>query len=207
MRWAHTLLAPDGTTDTLVQDVRLAVGADGDFHLIDDNDADLGREAVWVDGVLYTRHRYGRFLLRDDGEQAAPALRDEPWTTLRATLDLIGHGIDIAPRSGGLAIRRAEPPRPAPRQATGDKRWRESVDVGSAEGSVEVAGGVPVSADLRARYTFTKDGKGVITADVEYRHRLEQGAQVVTPPTDAVPTPVRRSLEDERRHLLGEEEP
>lgn len=181
----------------------LEVAAGGDFHLVHEIGRDDGREAVWVGGVLYTRHRYGAFLTRGGGAETAPKLGEEIWGTLAAQMDAIAHGVDVSQEGGRLVVRAAARPRAPARQPFPEKKWRETVVVESAEGVAALDAGVPVDVTLRATYRFAKEGHAP-RVSLEYAHRVVRASPAIAAPEGAIPTPTRRSLEDERKRLLGE---
>ena len=190
------------TEEDLAEEIHLQVDAGGQYRLVHDNGQGLGKEVVFVGGVLHTRHRYGAFLARPDGAGEAARLRAEAWATLGAYLDTCAHGIEVIDEgSGRLRIALSAAPRRARSQPFPEKQWRESVTVEVAEGRATIEDGVPTVVALRLAYAFQKAGRRP-RVEIDYTHRVTRGVPSIHAP-EALPTPVRRSLEDERKRLLG----
>ena len=200
---AHSKIRMSDGRD-LVEDWTLEADGRGNFHLEHTNDHELGKEAVFLDGVLYTRHRYGTFLERGAEREFAAKLREEAWGVLGATLDLLSPWLDVAREGDRLALGKAPT-----RRAVGlrdsdlpERQWRRSVEVQSLKGWVLLDGDVPTDAELRATYSFLREGKSG-RAELEYTRYLTRGSVSVDRP-EAIPTPTRQRTEPDRQKLLGE---
>ena len=200
---AHSRIRMSDGRD-LVEDWTLEADGRGNYHLEHTNSADLGKEAVFLDGVLYTRHRFGTFLERGKERETADRLREEAWGVLGAYVEMLSPWLDITAEGGRLTLAKAPSRRAvALRDAELPQRqWRRTLEVQSLKGWVLLDGDVPTDAELRASYSFTRDGKAG-RAELEYTRYLTRGVLDVARP-QAIPTPTRRRIEPDRQRLLGE---
>jgi hypothetical protein len=202
----HRMLAHSriGMSDgrELIEDWTLLADGRGNFRLEHTNNQELGKEAVFLDGVLYTRHRFGTFLDRGAERGEAKKLRDEAWGVLGAYLDLLQPWLEVRREDDRLRLKKAARRKAGPRDTDRpERRWRDTVVARSLEGWVLLDGDVPTDAELHARYSFTKDGK-TGTAEMDYTRYLTRGSPELEKP-DAIPTPVLRRIEPDRQRLLG----
>lgn len=181
------------------ENATLEVDALGQYHLVHNIGENHGKEVFLVDGKFASRHRYGALFLRQDGSSAA-RLRQEIWDTLRAQLEVIAHGIDWT--SQGVLMKAAQA-RPAAKQASPERKWRETVQIDTAEGKMVLEQDVPISVTLEVTYRFRKAGHDP-RVEIDYTHSLTHAAPSLAMPDEATPTPKRHSLEDERKRLLGQ---
>jgi hypothetical protein len=188
----------------LVEDWTLEADGRGNYHLEHTNNLELGKEVVFLDGVLYTRHRFGTFLDRGADRETAARLREEAWTVLGAYLEVLAPWLDSRRDGDRLTLTRAASRRAVVLENENfpERQWRKTVEVQALEGWVLLDGDVPTDAELRARYSFVRDGKTGRT-DLEYTRYLTRGALRVARP-EAIPTPTRRRIEPERQRLLGD---
>jgi hypothetical protein len=200
---AHSRLRVSDGRD-LVEDWTLEADGRGNYHLEHTNNLELGKEVVFLDGVLYTRHRFGTFLDRGTDRETAARLREEAWAVLGAYLEVLAPWLDSRRDGDRLTLARAPSRRAIALEDENfpERQWRKTVEVQALEGWVLLDGDVPTDAELRARYSFVRDGKTART-DVEYTRYLTRGALQVARP-DAIPTPTRRRIEPDRRRLLGD---
>src|SRR5262249_13309392 len=72
----------------------IELGAKGAFHALYTNSGDYGREATYVDGMLYLRPRYQRWHQRAPESADEPAqMLDEYFEPVAATWDLLAPGV------------------------------------------------------------------------------------------------------------------
>lgn len=200
---AHSKIVMSDGRD-LVEDWTLEADGHGNFHLEHTNNHDLGKEAVLLDGVLYTRQRYGTFLDRGAEREFAAKLREEAWRVLGATLDPLSPWLDVTREGDRLTLAKAPRRRavPLPDSDFPGRSWRKTVLVSSLTGWVLLDGDVPTDAELRASWSFIRDGKPG-RADLEYTRYLTRGSLSIPRP-EAIPTPTRQRIEPDRQFLLGE---
>jgi len=199
---AHSKIRMDDGRE-LIEDWTLETDGHGNFRLEHTNNHELGKEAVLLDGILFTRHRWGTFLERGADPKEAERLREEAWGVLASYLDLLQAWLDVRRENGRLVLSKARKPHSDARRH-GDRperRWRDTVKVQALRGWVLLDGEVATDAELRASYSFRRDdveGK----ADLEYTRYLTRGSPIIARP-DSVPSPIRLRLEPERKKLLG----
>ncbi|MEZ4365803.1 MAG: hypothetical protein R2939_05885 [Kofleriaceae bacterium] len=209
--------AEGGAVDELAVDTRLELGAGGSFHALSNNSADYGEEIIFLDGQLYLRPRYARWHQRpptDDREPAA--LRTRVVGDLAATWELLAPGAALtdggATTVGGrpahkVTIAPAATPRPNPPEPLRQRAWRATRVIEAVEGEVVLddASGVPLSASLRGRVGFGRDGRAYVMV-LEVRHGVDgigAAPTIAAPPADdVVATPERSTEVDERDDLL-----
>jgi hypothetical protein len=179
----------------------LEVDAKGQFHLVQENNHDGGREIVYVGSALYSRHRYGTFLARDDAATQAMQLREEPWSTLPALAAVFEHSLATTTEGNRVIFGKADKAATITPQASPDKKWRETVQVQSLAGHGVFEGAVPIEVSFRVVFNFVRDSKPG-RMEVEYSHRVTRTAPTIRAPEGALPTPRRHSYEDERKRLL-----
>ncbi|MBK8481386.1 MAG: hypothetical protein IPL40_09470 [Proteobacteria bacterium] len=157
----------------VAQTVELSLDAGGRLWVRKDTHDQYGLELRWLDGWLYLRQRWNRFLRRRASD------RQEPWRLADRAYGLLSDDLELLERFVALdsaravtvlgraawqvALRRAEHPPAAfvggvGRSASAAaRRWRRSVQVELLSGSVSLdrATGAPMLARLRARCSFT----------------------------------------------------
>jgi hypothetical protein len=201
----------------LDETAHIALDADGNFEATLDNSREYGRHALYVDGVMYLRPRFGKYHQRPPADDDEPArVRDEIYGNLAAYLELLGPRIEVsdggALEVAGRSARRitlsaapAERPRPAERLS--QRKWRESAVVRDVSGVVVLdrEAGVPLHASVEGAVGFTRDGR---TFEMRLSLSHELGSigtveAVVAPPAEeTMPTPQRPSEIEERDALL-----
>ena len=188
----------------LIEDWTLEADGRGNWRLEHINNHELGKEAVLVEGVLYTRHRYGTFLSHPPERGESDRLREEAWNVLAAYLDMLHPWLDVRREGDRLVLRKAARRRhdALPETDRPERAWRDTVLVQDLSGWVLLDGDLATDAELHARYSFRRD-KIQTSAELDYTRYLTRGSPTIAVP-EAIPTPVRRRLEPERQKLLGE---
>lgn len=221
----HTATLSSATTveeagkpvSALTDTTKIEIGDAGAFHAIYGNDADYGREVIFVGGKLYLRPRYQRWHGRAPENTEEPAaLRDQYFEPIAATWDLLAPGIelsdkgpaDVAGRPGRkIAIQLSPKPAKPATETVAQKKWREQRTIEAVSGEVilDADKGTPLSVQLAGTVSFMRDGrrfkmKTSITASLS-----AIGTPVaITAPAEAevVATPERKREVDERDYLL-----
>jgi hypothetical protein len=168
-----------------------------------------GMEAVMLDGHLYLRPRYGRFIDRrpEPGEPATLRALGErvvgddvellaPFVTIeeRGAGEVLGrrtHKLALSLKAGAHGEKSDDPAR----------AWRASMTVSELQGTLELDAetGVPRSATLEARYRMQR-ADGPIDVHLTLQETPRAAAPIVAP--DAVPAPRRPHPIVERNQLL-----
>lgn len=210
----ETSAAAPGGSETLSNEVTLRVAANGDYHAVDHNSADLGREVISLGDQLYLRPRYAKWHQRaaQDGE-ASDLLSN--W--------LVSFADYLEPVTGGLALQAAQPithlGRDALRvefakaattkvvaEALAQRKWRESITVQAVAGYavIDRLTGVVVDGELEATLQFLRDGAPT-TMKLAVRQRVALGPVELVPPaaSEVVATPQRLREVDDARALLN----
>jgi hypothetical protein len=231
---ATTTTVRDGASDVehLGDQAVLELGAGGAFHGRYDNDADYGREALFlpataatgsgsaaiaeVPGALFVRPRYQRWHGRAPNDADEPAaLRDQYAAGIAATWELVAPGVEltdrgpreVAGRAGrAIELHRAPTPRPLPAEPLAQRAWRLTRTIDAVDGTVvlDADRGAPLAVDLTATVGFVRDGHK-FTMAVELHSKVTAiGPVALTAPAadDVVATPERRREVDDRDYLL-----
>jgi len=190
--------------------------AGGDFRATLENSHDYGRHAVFVNGVLYLRPRYGKYHRRPPVDDAEPGrIRNEIFATFGDYFELVAPG--VAPRDAGplryhgrearkVELTLADAPRARTERAA-QRKWREDAVVNAVTGHVvpDAATGAPLGGELSAEVAFTRDGTAYTMA-LSANHAIEAVGELVEiaapPPEQAVATPSRSHEIEERDQLL-----
>ncbi|MBA3456474.1 MAG: hypothetical protein H0T42_25520 [Deltaproteobacteria bacterium] len=202
---------------SLIDTTKIEIGDTGAFRAVYGNDADYGREAIFVGGKLYLRPRYQRWHGRAPETADEPAaLRDQFFEPIAATWDLLSPGIELTDKgaadAGGrpgrkIAIQLSPKPSKPAVEVAAQKKWREGRTIEDVSGEVilDAVTGAPLAVQLAGTVSFMRDGrrfkmKTSLTATLS-----ELGTPVaITAPAegDVVATPERRREVDERDYLL-----
>jgi hypothetical protein len=214
------------------QEVTMRVDADGHYTVTKNTHPQFGQEVIWTGSWLYPRLRYSKFIRRPARPDEPREIADRIYGLLPAYVRLLGPFISFEARAvrhlGRSAVRAelklmAEPAgEPAARGAA--RRWRQTIVVKSIAGTalLDAKTGVPLSVDLRARWTFSPpagpipatgiptkiDRDAVGTMDLAFSQRITDigaVAKVAAPPeAETIANPRRIRLEIERQMLTGE---
>ena len=215
------------------QTLSLRVDEKGRFHLTKNTHPQYGTEAVLADGWLYSRLRYSKFVRHKPRPGETDRLLDRLTGHLGQTLAVIGRFCHLTDKGavtvGDRAARRVtiglrQTPGKATRPRGRAERWRGAIKVTALSGSVDIddKSGAPLSATLRASWTFVPpkpkplprsgipaqlDPERSGTMSVELTQTVRPGdvKPVTAPPADdTLPSVRRRRLELERQMLTGE---
>lgn len=198
----------DATHDELIEDIALSWNGAGDFHLVNHNSADYGREVLFVDNILYLRARYGRWHRRAPNDAQEPsALADSMTRALPDAWDLLAPGATLSPDPKDntiVTIHTGATARENPREASPTRRWREARTIHEAAGRVQFANdGLPRDAALSGRLGFSREGRRfdmdlAVTAHVT----ATRTPWTMPPAADVFATPATSHEAEEREQLL-----
>jgi len=192
-------------------------GETGAFHALYENDADYGREVIFVGGTMYLRPRYQKWHGRAPEAADEPvALRDQFFEPIAATWDLLAPAVelsdkgpaDVAGRPGRkIAIQLSPKPAKPRAETVAQKKWREQRTIEEVTGEVilDAANGTPLSVQLAGTVSFMRDGrrfkmKTSITAALS---GIGTAVTIMAPePKEVVATPERLREVDDRDYLL-----
>ncbi len=221
----HTAMLSGTTTveeagrpvSSLSDTAKIEVGDAGAFHAVYANDADYGREVIFVGGKLYLRPRYQRWHGRAPESADEPAaLRDQFFEPIAATWDLLAPGIelsdkgpaDVAGRPGRkIEIKLSPKPTKPAVETIAQKKWREQRTIEEVSGEVILDSdkGAPLAVKLTGTVSFMRDGrrfkmKTSITAALS---AIGAPAAITAPDqAEVVATPERKREVDDRDYLL-----
>jgi hypothetical protein len=199
--------------DELTDEYLLEAGGGGRYHALHQNSRDLGFEHYFLNGELFVRPRYGRFVRRHPEEGEADRVRASTYGALAATGELLGRFITATSEgpvtAGGRAavrLRLALAPTPGPAaaaDAAGPRAWRATVTPSALGGTVDVdaATGVPLAASLKAEFSF-RQGDRTARAELEQTSAVEPGVDPPLAAPAATPEPRRLRYHLERKQLL-----
>lgn len=204
-------------THPLTDAVTLEVGDKGAFHGLYTNNADYGRETIFVDGKLYLRPRYQRWHGRAPDSPDEPArLRDAYFEAIHATWDLLSPAAQLADRGKvsvegrvgrKIEISQAARPRAPKEEKLSQRRWRQSRTVEGVTGEIvlDADKGVVLAAKLAGTVAFQKDGQRYsmkVTLDAS-TSGIGTAVPIAAPATgEVVATPERLREVDDRDFLL-----
>lgn len=207
------LLAAQPLTDS----VTLEVGDRGAFHGVYTNNADYGRETIFVDGKLYLRPRYQRWHQRAPETPEEPAgLRDRYFEAIHATWDLLSPAVQLTDRGKvqiegrvgrKIEIAQAPQPRAPQKEPLAQRRWREGRAIDGVTGEIvlDAEHGVVLAAKLAGNVSFQKDGQRYsmkLTLDAAITG-IGTAVPIVAPAEgEVVATPERLREVDDRDYLL-----
>ncbi|MBK9071068.1 MAG: hypothetical protein IPL79_08720 [Myxococcales bacterium] len=203
-----------GGSETLTNEVTLRVAANGDYHAIDHNSADLGREVISLGDQLYLRPRYAKWHQRVAQDGEASDLLATWLTSFADHLEPVAGGLTVsageASKHLGRDALRVELGKAATTkvatEALVQRKWRESITVQEIAGYAVIDGltGVVLDGELVATLQFLRDGKP-IAMKLAARHRVALGPVELAPPaaSDVVATPQRLREVDDAKTLLN----
>ncbi len=226
---------PDGVPmDSVSTETDIWMDDQGNWRLVELNDKDGGREIVMHGRELAVALRYGKMIRRPAEDPEPQRLLEEGLGAPFAAWDLLRDvaGVDDfgGENRGGRKVhvykvtKSRRPTDQPPVVDPADRRaWRRTLVAGSVEGTVVIddATGLPLQADLRAKYTMRRPGGGSVGAGgnstnapsaadipmqgaVEVRTSIEEIGQ--SPPIarpEAENAPIRQRTVPEEKALLG----
>jgi len=202
------------TVRALDDETAIDYSASGEFRATLDNSLEYGRHALFVDGTLYLRPRFGKYHKRAPTHVGEPAgICDDIYATLGDYFDLVSTaatGVDKGTASIGgrsahkIELAMADSPRPRS-EPLSQKQWRENLEVLSVGGEVVLddATGAILEGSLHGEVAFTRDGTNY-TMTVAVTHTLDVGAavQLAAPPDEQTVATRMRPHELEERDAL-----
>ncbi len=207
--------AGDEVVRSLDDETAIDYAANGDFRAILDNSREYGRHALFVDGTLYLRPRFGKYHQRPPTSDDEPAgIRDDIYATLGDYFDLVSAaaapddlGSVTADGRSGRKIELVMSDSPLQRTETASqKQWREQAEVLTVKGFVVLddATGAVLDGALQGEVVFTQEGT-TYTLSVEVTHKVTvtSTVEVAAPPEDkTVATRMRPHDLEQRDQLL-----
>ena len=216
---AVTTTVTEGTNKVqeLADRTVIELGDKGSYHATYTNNADYGREVIWLGGKLYLRPRYQRWHGRAPETPDEPdKLRDEMYDAVAATWDLVAPAAEVSELGPAQAAGRVgrkiaiklspDPKKPAPETLV-QRKWREQRTVDELYGEVvlDADKGVPLAIKVAATIGFVRDNR-------HFQMKLQLDGSVsgvgqtlvfTAPPSDeVVATPERLREVDDRDFLL-----
>jgi hypothetical protein len=198
----------------------LEVGDNQTFHGVYTNNADYGREAIFIasaggGGKLYLRPRYQKWHGRAPESPDEPAqIRDGYFAAIAATWDLVAPGAEltergtttVAGRAGRkVAVKLSPTVREMPRETLSQRHWRETRSITALDGdTLDADKGVPLAAKLTATVSFSREGRRFAMKLGLDASVTKIGSVSIAAPAEGevVATPTRRGEVDERDYLL-----
>ena len=168
----------------------------GNYHATVDNNQNYGRHAIFVDGTLYLRPRFGKYHRRAPASRDEPAdIRNQMFSTVAAHFDLLFSHAELSPGAkvmigsrAGQAIRIKISPTAIehPRETLAHRKWRESISVEDVKGEVvlDYETGYPLRASVIGKISFTKEGT-LFSMTLESSHEVTGIGDI--PPIQAPP--------------------
>lgn len=197
----------------------LTIEFDGEdrFAATLDTSNEYGRHAIFDGTHLFLRPRFGLYNKRaQQTEDEAANIRTEMAAGAGDYLALLSRGLEVSDRGAktrdGRAVRQvdlqlAPKPRKIAEETLTQKRWRNSIDVKTLSGQVDldVETGSPVYIKIDGSIVFTRDGRSFQLFVKAERTLLDIGhSRAVTAPAEdeALTIGMRRRDLDERDTLL-----
>jgi hypothetical protein len=202
---------------SLSDTTKIEIGDAGAFHAVYGNDADYGREVIFVGGKLYLRPRYQRWHGRaPEGVEEPAALRDQFFEPIAATWDLLAPGIELSDKGAAeaagrpgrkIAIQLSPKPAKPATETVAQKKWREQRTIEEVSGEVilDAEKGAPLELKLSGTVSFMRDGRRFKMKTTITSALSAIGTPVaITAPadTEVVATPERTREVDDRDYLL-----
>ncbi len=195
----------------------IEIGETGAYHALYENDADYGREVIFVGGMMYLRPRYQKWHGRAQESAAEPlALRDQFFEPIAATWDLLAPGVELTDKgpadTGGrpgrkIAIQLSPKPRKPAAETIAQRKWREQRTIEEVTGEVilDAEKGTPLAIQLAGTVSFMRDGrrfkmKTSLTASISAIGTVVAISAPVQ--GEVVATPERLREVDDRDYLL-----
>jgi len=209
------ITAGDEIVRSLADETAIDYTAGGDFRATLDNSREYGRHALFVDGSLYLRPRFGKYHKRPPTSEGEPAaIRDDIYATLGDYFDLVSGaatpkdlgGVTVDGRSGRkIELVIADSPRERP-ESLSQRQWREKHEVLSVAGFIVLddATGAVLDGTFQGEVTFTQEGKTyAMTVEVTHKVTVTSAVEVTAPPDEeTVATRMRPHELEERESLL-----
>lgn len=208
----------EGTTplETLVEHRQIQYASASKFFSQYENDAGYGREAIFVDGTLYLRPRYGKYNRRlPESAEEPPAICDENHGSLGAYADLLAPGMEITDKGESnldgrtvrvIAVGLKKGTQTPASESLAHKQWRASRQVNDLSGEItlDVKTGAALSAKLAGTVGFSRDGKRLtMRVSIDHKLSLQAPEEIRAPdPSECVDVFERRTEVDERDQLL-----
>lgn len=207
--------ANDEVVRALDDETAIDYAAGGDFRATLDNSREYGRHALFVDGTLYLRPRFGKYHKRPPTRDDEPAgIRDDIYATLGDYFDLVSAAttpkdlgtVAVDGRSGRkIELVMTDSPRQRTESAS-QKQWRERAEVLSVTGFVVLddATGAVLDGALQGEVTFAHEGT-IYTLAVEVTHKItaKSAVEITAPPEEeTVATRMRPHDLEQRDRLL-----
>jgi hypothetical protein len=204
------------TVSDLSDTTKLVMGTGASFSGVYENNADYGREVIFVGDKLYLRPRYQRWHGRAPEFPEEPAqIRDSFFEPIAATWELLAPAIELTDQGSAtvsgragkkIAVKQTPSPRQPPVEKLVQRKWREKRTLDNVTGEVvlDADSGVPLSVKLAGTVGFTRDGRR-FAMKLTLEATLDgTGAQAIeAPPADqVVATPERLKEVDDRDFLL-----
>ena len=162
----------------------------GNYHATLHNSKSYGREAIFVDGVLYLRPRYGKYHRRKPTSSQEPVkIRQEIFSTMSAYWELLAPAAQITdvgatPTSGRtttkVSISHAQSPGKRLQETRPERSWRNTIEIKdiSGEAMLDTSTGIPISASFRGTIAYTKEERS-FRMRIHVTHQLtEIGADI-----------------------------
>lgn len=201
----------------LSDQTKIELSGKAPFQAVYTSSADYGREALFVDGMLYLRPRYQRWHGRAPEHPDEPlAIRDSFFTPIAATWELVAPGAEltdqgttqISGRSGRkIAVKLAPAVGEIPAETLTQRKWREKRSIEALTGEVvlDADKGVPLAVKLTGTVGFSRDGRRfAMKVEIDASaSAIGQPVEIAAPPADqVVATPERLREVDDRDFLL-----
>lgn len=215
---SKTTVEEAGKPVSSLQDTsKIEIGEAGSFHAVYGNDADYGREAIFVGGKLYLRPRYQRWHGRAPETADEPAaLRDQFFEPIAATWDLLAPGIELSDKGAAeaagrpgrkIAIQLSPKPEKQPTETATQKKWREQRTIEDVSGEVilDADTGAPLSVQIAGTVSFMRDGRRFKMKTSLTGSLTAIGTPIaITAPLEGevLATPERKREVDDRDYLL-----
>jgi len=218
---AHFQAGPDGgNTEDVTTETDIWMDDTGNWRLVDLNNKDGGREVVLHGRELAIALRYGKMIKRAAEDPEPMRLLAEgvgapfaAWDLLREVVQVDDFGMETRDGRKVHSFKlstASHPPTPAKTIEAGDRRgWRRTLVVEAVDGTISVdeKTGVPLLAEVKARYTMRRGaGEGTpMHGALEVRTSIEELGQspaIAEPEAEAL-APRQRTVPDERALLGG----
>jgi hypothetical protein len=199
----------DDANDALTTKTELWLDRQGQYRLVESNDREGGREVVLYGHDLSVAIKPGKMMKRPAQEPEPTRLLEEAvggpwaaWETVRrfATVERAGDVLRLGRSAKAVSVAASFA------ETTPLRRWRDTISVQSLDGEVRLdpKTGVPLTFNLKASFTATREDKVALTGELAVTTRLDgvgQTAVIAAPVAEVLPQRQRTILEE--RALLG----
>jgi hypothetical protein len=201
--------AKAGPDDAITTKTELWLDRHGQYRLVESNDQEGGREVVLFARELAVAVKPGKMIRRAAQEPEPTRLLEEAvggpwaaWETVRrfATVERSGDTLRLGRSAKAVSVAASFA------ESTPLRRWRDTISVEELDGQVQVdpKTGVPVSFNLKARFTATREDKVALAGELVVTTRTDGiGSTPVIAAPAAEPLPQRQRTILEERALLG----